>query len=180
VWTSIPTPDIVVNNAGAIPSGSMSDIDEERWRAAWDLKVFGYLNLCRHALAAMSERGSGVIVNVIGVGGEKPSPGYIAGAGGNAALMAVTRALGSTSLRNGVRVVGVNPGLIETDRLVELLRAGAEKRFGDAERWREMVDQTYPPGHVDHIAAAVAFLASDLSSNTTGTILTVDGGAAAR
>jgi 3-oxoacyl-[acyl-carrier protein] reductase len=180
VWQAVPTPDILVNNAGAIPSGAIDDVDEERWREAWDLKVFGYINLMRHAMAAMSERGSGVIVHVIGGGGEKPTPGYIAGAGGNAALMAITRALGSTSTRRGVRVVGINPGLIHTERLEALMRAAADRRFGDADRWRDLLDQRFPPGHVDHIAAAVAFLASDLSANTTGTILSVDGGASAR
>jgi 3-oxoacyl-[acyl-carrier protein] reductase len=180
VWGEVPLPDILVNNAGAIPSGTITDIGDERRRQAWDLKVFGYIALMRHALAAMGERGSGVVVNVIGAGGEKPTPGYIAGGGGNAALMAITRALGSTSLRQGVRVVGVNPGLIHTERLEELMRAGAERRFGDAERWTELLDQRYPPGHVDHIAAAVAFLASDRSGNTTGTIVTIDGGSSAR
>lgn len=180
VWHGTPPMDIVVNNAGAIPSGGIADVDEETWRAAWDLKVHGYINLTRHALADMSERGSGVIVNVIGAGGEKPTPGYIAGAGGNAALMAITRALGSTSRRHGVRVVGVNPGLILTDRLETMMRTNAALRFGDPERWRELLDPKYPPGEVDHIAAAVAFLASDLSGNTTGTIVTIDGGASAR
>lgn len=180
LWDEVPLPDILVNNAGAIPSGTIADIDDERWRDAWDLKVFGYITLMRHAMAAMSKRGSGVIVNVIGAGGEKPTPGYIAGGGGNAALMAVTRALGSTSLRNGVRVVGINPGLIHTERLEELMRAAAERRFGDPDRWTELLDQRYPPGQVDHIASAVAFLASDRSGNTTGTIVTIDGGSSAR
>ncbi len=125
LWAAHEAPDILVNNAGAIPSGSLSDVDEARWRAAWDLKVFGYINMCRIALAKMTERGSGVIVNVIGAGGEKPRPDYAAGAGGNAALMALTRALGSTSSRRGVRVVGVNPGLIETGRLETQMRRRA-------------------------------------------------------
>ena len=180
VWEQAAPIDILVNNAGAIPSGTIADVDDARFREAWDLKVFGYVNLMRHALAAMSERGQGVIVNVIGGGGEKPTPGYIAGAGGNAALMAMTKALGSTSPRRGVRVVGINPGLIRTERLETLMRAAAEQRLGDPDRWTELLDQRYPPGEPDHIAAAVAFLASDLSGNTSGTILTVDGGATAR
>jgi NAD(P)-dependent dehydrogenase (short-subunit alcohol dehydrogenase family) len=180
VWASTPCVDIVVNNAGAIPSGSIVDVDEDTWREAWDLKVHGYINLTRRALTDMGDRGSGVIVNIIGAGGEKPTPGYIAGAGGNAALMAITRALGSTSRRQGVRVVGINPGLIHTERLESLLRRNAELRLGDADRWSKLLDQRDPPGDVDHIAAAVAFLASDLSGNTTGTIVTIDGGASAR
>src|SRR5215468_1771947 len=47
------TPDILVNNAGAIPGGDLQTVDEARWRAAWDLKVFGYINLSRAYYAAM-------------------------------------------------------------------------------------------------------------------------------
>lgn len=180
LWGEVPLPDILVNNAGAIPSGSIRQVDEETWREAWDLKVFGFINLCRHAMADMGERGSGVIVNVIGGAGVKPTPGYIAGAGGNAALMAITQALGSTSTRKGVRVVGINPGLIHTPRLEGLMRVAAERRFGDPDRWTELLDQRFPPGKPEHIADAVAFLASDRSANTTGAILNVDGGGTAR
>lgn len=180
LWAEVPLPDILVNNAGAIPSGTIDAVDEETWRAAWDLKVWGFINLCRHAMADMGERGSGVIVNVIGGAGVKPTPGYIAGAGGNAALMAITQALGSTSTRRGVRVVGINPGLIHTPRLEGLMRVAAERRFGDADRWTEMLDQRFPPGKPEHIADAVAFLASDRSANTTGTVINIDGGGTAR
>lgn len=172
--------DILVNNAGAIPGGDVQAIDEARWREAWDLKVFGYINTCRAALANMKGRGKGVIINIIGAAGERPSPGYIAGAGGNAAIMAMTRALGSASSADGIRVVGINPGMIETDRLVTLARTNAQAQLGDAERWREMLDQTFPPGKPEHIGDMVAMLASDLSSNTTGTIITIDGGASNR
>lgn len=87
--------DILVNNAGAIPAGTLESVDETSWRTAWDLKVFGHINLCRRVYAHMRGRGGGVIVNIIGTGGERVSAGYLAGAGGNAALMAVTRALGA-------------------------------------------------------------------------------------
>ena len=174
------TVDILVNNAGAIPAGDIHDVDEERLREAWNLKVFGYQNTCRAMLVHMRERESGVIVNVIGAAGEAPTPGYVAGSAGNASIMALTRALGSTSREYGVRVVGINPGLIVTGRLETLSRTFAEKRFGDAERWRETFDQTYPPGQPEHVGDMVAFLASDRSGNTTGTIITIDGGSSAR
>ena len=171
--------DILVNNAGAIPAGTLDSVDEASWRNAWDLKVFGYINLCRRVYADMRGRG-GVIVNVIGAGGERVSAGYVAGAGGNAALMAVTRALGSVSTRDRIRVVGINPGLIETERLVTMQRTHAARVLGDAERWREMLDPEFPPGRPEHIADMVAFLASPRSSNTTGTVITIDGGMCAR
>ena len=52
--------------------------------------------------------------------------------------------------------------------------------LGDAERWKEMLDPVFPPGQPEHIADMVAFLASDRSSNTTGTIITIDGGQCGR
>ena len=113
-------------------------------------------------------------------GGERPSATYAAGAGGNAALMALTRAMGAVSSRYGVRILGINPGSIETDRLVTMLSQRARERFGDPARWRELLDPNYPPGTPAQIADATAFLASDLSANTTGTILTIDGGHCAR
>jgi NAD(P)-dependent dehydrogenase (short-subunit alcohol dehydrogenase family) len=172
--------DILVNNAGAIPGGSLEEVDEETWRDGWELKVFGYINSCRRAYERMKQRRSGVIINVIGTGGERPVAAYAVGAGGNAALMSLTRALGGASLEDGIRVVGVNPGPIMTDRLEGALRVQAEKRFGDSSRWSECLDGWptlgHPPGEPQHIADMVAFLASDLSAYTTGTIITIDGG----
>ena len=172
--------EILVNNAGAIPAGDIHQITEDRWRDAWNLKVFGYQNMCRAMLAHMRERGSGVIVNVIGAAGEAHTPGYIAGTAGNASIMAMTRALGATSRSYGARVVGINPGFIATDRMTTMLRTKAERELGDADKWEELIDKTYPPGTPAHIGDMVAFLASDLSANTTGTIITIDGGSSAR
>ncbi|MGE0226497.1 MAG: short-chain dehydrogenase/reductase [Acetobacteraceae bacterium] len=170
--------DILVNNAGAIPPGSLTAIDDARWRQAWDLKVFGYISFCRVIYAQMKARGAGVIINVIGAAGEKFPTNYIAGAAGNASLMAFTRALGKGAPADGLRVVAINPGPVETDRLVMLRRAEAQEKFGDAERWRELT-AGMPFGRAAtpaEIGNAVAFLASPLSGYTTGTVLTIDGG----
>ncbi|MCP5028241.1 MAG: SDR family oxidoreductase [Actinomycetia bacterium] len=175
-----PELDILVNNAGAIPAGALDQIDDDTWREAWDLKVFGYVDLCRRYLPRFEAAGAGVIVNVIGVGGQRPQPTYIAGAAGNAGLMAFSVALGSRSLRHGVRVVAVNPGLIITDRLGDMLRRRALDELGDAARWEELIPSEPAPGTVEQVADVVTFLASDRASHVSGTILTVDGGAAAR
>src|ERR1051326_8914738 len=109
--------DLLVNNAGAIPGGNIAEIDEKRWREAWDLKVFGYINMTRRFYALMAERKKGGIVNILGAAGENPDFNYIAGSSGNASLMAFTRAMGGTAPRDGLRVVGINPGPVMTERL---------------------------------------------------------------
>jgi 3-oxoacyl-[acyl-carrier protein] reductase len=182
VFKSFPDVDILVNNAGAIPGGSIDDVQEPSWRAGWDLKVFGYVGLTRLYLQKMKERGCGVIINVIGLGGERLDATYIAGAMGNAGLMAFTRAIGGTSTDFGVRVVGVNPGPVLTDRVEVLGRKRAARLYGDENRWKESFARMPfgRPATCDEVAATVVFLASDLCSYTSGTIVTIDGGLAHR
>ncbi len=171
--------DIVVNNAGAIPAGRLHEIDEATWRRAWDLKVFGYVNMCRRFYAAMQRRGHGTIVNIIGSAGKRVDSSYIAGSMGNAALIAFTEALGSTSAADGIRVVGINPGPIATERHETIFRRRAGERFGDADRWQELL-AALPFGRAglpEEIGAMAAFLASDRSGYTSGDVITIDGGA---
>jgi NAD(P)-dependent dehydrogenase (short-subunit alcohol dehydrogenase family) len=177
-----PDIDILVNNAGAIPGGDLQEIDEARWREAWDLKVYGYINMCRRFYAAMKQRRRGVIINILGMAGERMDAGYIAGSTGNAGLMAFTRTLGGTASADNLRVVGINPGAIATERLVTIMRKRAQDRLGSADRWEELM-KPLPfgrAGTAQEIGWMVAFLASDKSTYTSGTIITIDGGAANR
>ncbi|MEO7241848.1 MAG: short-chain dehydrogenase/reductase [Variovorax sp.] len=177
-----PEIDILVNNAGAIPGGKLEDIDEARWRTAWDLKVFGYINLTRICFEQMKTRGRGVIINIIGAAGDKVDANYIAGSTGNASLMAFTRALGGAAPEHGLRVVGINPGPVQTERLITSFRKRAQESLGDPERWREM-GKAMPfgrPAKPEEIGAMVAFLASDLAGYISGTVVTIDGGRANR
>lgn len=170
--------DIVVNNAGAIPGGGLESVDDATWRQAWELKVYGYLNTARQALPAMMQRGSGVIVNVIGIAGADPRYDYVCGSMANAALATFTRAAGAHSTQRGVRVVGLHPGATQTDRLVALYQARAKERFGDPERWKEMLAHlpfgraAYP----EEMADLVVFLASRRASYLSGVVVDADGG----
>ena len=173
--------DILINNAGAIPQGTI-ELDDKVWREAWDLKVFGFITLTREIYREMCARRRGVIVNVLGNAGERPTPNYVAGSMANAALMTMTRVLGAESIRHGVRVVGVSPGYTETDRQVVRWKARAENELGDENRWRELT-AVFPFGRlatVNEVAHTVVFLCSECSGYTSGTIITVDGGFSAR
>lgn len=173
-----PNIDILVNNAGAIPTGTLEEVSDQTMRDAWDVKVFGYMDLCRHYLPRMRERREGVILNIIGVAGEALDTKYIAGSVGNAALIAFTKALGSTSMEDGIRVVGINPGPVLTDRLVSRMQKRALERLGDADRWPEIASAMPGgrPGDVEEVAATAALLCSPLSAYTTGAVFNIDGG----
>ena len=174
--------DILINNAGDIPAGDLVTVDDAAWRRGWDLKVFGYIHLTRLLYPRMQKRGSGVIVNDIGNSGENWDANYIAGASGNASLMAFTRALGGTSLDHGVRVVGVNPGPVATDRMIKLMKRRATEWYGDDTRWEEL-NEKYPgkrPATPEEVADLMVFLASPRAGYITGTIVTIDGGIASR
>jgi NAD(P)-dependent dehydrogenase (short-subunit alcohol dehydrogenase family) len=165
--------DILVNNAGDIPGGSVLDIDEAQWRHAWDLKVFGYINMTREVLAGMKARGRGVIVNVIGMAGEKPSYEYICGAVANAGLAAFTKGLGGKSPEFGVRVVAVHPPATRTDRIMTLVRNVAKQKYGDESRAEEVL-ASGSFGRViepEQVADTVAFLASDRAGQLSGVVL---------
>jgi NAD(P)-dependent dehydrogenase (short-subunit alcohol dehydrogenase family) len=170
--------DILVNNAGAIPTGDIFSVDEARWREAWDLKVFGYVNLMRAMYRHMRGRGRKVIVNVLGLGGERPQWNYVCGNAANVALMGVTKSLGGRSIDDGIRVVGVNPGGVETERMTMIQRTRAQREFGDSERWRDYFKDK-PLGRAatpEEIANVVLFLASDRASWVSGAVIPVDGG----
>ncbi|UOM35553.1 short-chain dehydrogenase/reductase [Acuticoccus sp. I52.16.1] len=172
--------DILVNNAGGIPGGNLLEFDDARLKDVWELKVFGYISLCRHYYGLMKAQGHGVIVNVIGNAAEALDFDYIAGSTANAGLCAFTRTLGSVSSRDGIRAVAINPGPVDTDRLKTLMRKKAADRTGSAENW-EALKEPLPFGRAasaEEIAAMVAMLASDRSAYTSGTVVTIDGGIA--
>jgi NAD(P)-dependent dehydrogenase (short-subunit alcohol dehydrogenase family) len=130
----------------------------------------------------MKRRGHGVILNNIGNGGENVDFHYIAGSTGNAALMAFTRALGGRSLQDGIRVLGINPGPVDTERIRRVVKTRAAAMAGEGDHEAEIL-AGYPlgrPASVPEVADLFVYLASDRSGYTSGTIVTVDGGLASR
>ena len=137
--------DVLVNTAGAAQRTPPDELTPA-WRAAIDAKFFSYVNVIDPLVKRMAERGAGVIVNVIGDGGKVASPTHLAGGSANAALMLATAGLGAAYAASGVRVVGVSPGLTETDRVADGLAAeaqsgGRQPRGGAAAQRRQDPDR---------------------------------------
>jgi NAD(P)-dependent dehydrogenase (short-subunit alcohol dehydrogenase family) len=178
LFAAHPAVDVLVNNAGAIPGGNLLDMTLERWTEAWQLKVFGYIHLTKIYLDAMKRRGSGVIINIIGMAGQEPRWDYVCGAVGNAGLIALTKAVGAKSVDWNVRVVGINPSSTRTDRIETLLRKKALDNLGDEEKWQDGL-KALPFGRLaeaSEIADLAVILASPRASYLSGTVIDVDAG----
>ena len=170
--------DILVNNAGDIPPGTLEQIDGDTWRKAWDVKVYGYVDLTRIIYPHMCARKSGVIINIVGAAARTPNHRYIAGCMANIALNMFTQCLGGESMRHGVRVVAINPGPTVPGRHLPHVMARAKRLLGDENRWPEL-HAKFPAGRAgkaSEIAEAVVYLASDRAAFITGTALDIDGG----
>lgn len=167
--------DILVNNAGSARPGDFQKITDEEWLEDWGLKFFGYVRMAREVIASMAAEGGGVIVNVIGTGGLIPSAAYMVGGSANAALNHFTKALAAEGATHRVRVVGINPGPILTDRL----RLFTERRAqgGSLEEVYRRMTPLGRPGRAEEVGDLIAFLASPRAAFIHGANITIDGGA---
>lgn len=174
--------DILVNNAGAIPGGPIDSLDDETWQRAYDLKLWGYLRLSKALLPGMKAHGRGVIINIIGNAGKRPTAGYIAGGIANAGLMNFTAALAQDAGPFGVRVVAINPGPTRTERMEQLLQRQSIDRRIPLDELRANAARDIPLRRVaeaEDVANLAAFLASDRAAMITGCTIPVEGGATA-
>jgi NAD(P)-dependent dehydrogenase (short-subunit alcohol dehydrogenase family) len=170
--------DALINSAGAAQRTPPDELTPAAWRAAFDAKFFTYVNAFDPLVKRMAARGRGVVVNVIGMGGKVASPTHLPGGAANAALMLTTAGLANAFAGKGVRVVGVNPGLTETERFGAGLAATARLLGVDLEEARRRETAAIPLGRLarpDEIADVVAFLCSDKASYVTGVTIGMDG-----
>ena len=171
--------DVLVNSAGAARRTPPPALTPAAWREAFDAKFFSYINVTDPLVKRMAERGAGVIVSIIGAGGKVASPTHLAGGSANAALMLATAGLGAAYAGKGVRVVGVSPGLTETDRVAEGLAAKARLANISLDEARRRSVERIPMGRMalpSEIADVVVFLASPKARYVAGVTLSMDGG----
>ncbi len=163
--------DILVNNAGVAAGGPSEDVTEEEWDRVVGIMFKGVFLCAQAAGRVMLAQGSGVVLNICsmaGVGGWAQRALYTPA---KAAAIALTHVLGCEWAARGVRVVGINPGQIETPLNNHVFERGLADReaFTNRAPMRRF-------GTSEEIADAVLFLVSDEARHITAEVVTIDGG----
>lgn len=165
--------DIVANNAGIIPRGTILETTDEMWHTALDVNLTAMFYICRAAIPLMKANG-GTIINTSSVWGVYPGPGHIAYCTSKGAVASFTKSLGRDHAPDGIRVNAVCPHEINTP----MLRSGFERRGLDPESAVDDLGRTVPLGRVaepEDIADVILFLASDESRYIAGETIEVTG-----
>jgi 2-keto-3-deoxy-L-fuconate dehydrogenase len=166
--------DVVVNNAGIGAQGTVEDNDDAEWARVFDVNVQGMVRVTRAALPHLRESSHAAIVNTCSIAATAGLPQRALYSATKGAVLSLTLAMAADHLPEGIRVNCVNPGTADTPWVGRLLSKAA-----DPAAERAALEARQPSGRLisaDEVAGAIAYLASPLSSGTTGTALAVDGG----
>jgi NAD(P)-dependent dehydrogenase (short-subunit alcohol dehydrogenase family) len=168
--------DILFNNAGIVPHGTVLDTSLDLWHDTFATNVSSVFYMSRAVLPHMIARGQGIIVNNASDWGMVGGQGVAAYCASKGAVIQLTRAMALDHGRQGIRVNAVCPGDTYVERWRDTWRGEGHDDF---ERYLQDTGEAFALGRVgqaDEIARAVLFLASDDSSYMTGQTLVVDGG----
>jgi NAD(P)-dependent dehydrogenase (short-subunit alcohol dehydrogenase family) len=161
---------ILVNNAGGVFRSGLLDTTENGWDALYRSNLrHVYLCTQRVARRLVEQRLPGSIISVASIEGVRAAPGYATYAAAKAGVINYTKTAALELAPHGIRVNALAPDITVTEGIMAIAPPGSDERFG----------LTVPlgrAGHVDEMAGAAVFLASDLSSYITGQTIHVDGG----
>jgi NAD(P)-dependent dehydrogenase (short-subunit alcohol dehydrogenase family) len=177
--------DIIVHMLGgsSAPAGGFEALSDEVWTRELDLNLMPAVRLDRELVPAMVENGSGVVIHVTSIQREMPLPeATTAYAAAKAALSTYSKSLSKQVSSQGVRVVRVSPGWIETEASIDLATRLAAEHGGDIEAGKKMIMDSLGgipigrPAKPEEVANLIAFLSSDRAASITGTEYVIDGG----
>jgi NAD(P)-dependent dehydrogenase (short-subunit alcohol dehydrogenase family) len=166
--------DIVVNNAGISAVGTVEENDDEEWTRVLDINVIGMARVSAAAMPWLRKSKAAAIVNVCSIAALNGLPQRAVYGASKGAVLALTFAMATDHIREGIRVNCVSPGTVLTpfvDRMLE--------KFEDPVKEKAALDARQATGRMvtpEEVAGAIAYLASPLSGSTTGAALEVDGG----
>ena len=172
--------DILINNAGIDPPGSVTDVPIDEWKMVIDINLNGTFYMSRFALVKMLEQGSGSIIHVSSLAGLRNIPGMAAYSATKSAMIGFSNSIALDYGPKGIRSNTICPGATRTPMLAEAMSGLAEAQGVDADGAMNLLTQYLPlprPCEPIEIAYAAVYLGSNESSYMTGAVMAIDGGA---
>ncbi|SEH00986.1 3-oxoacyl-[acyl-carrier protein] reductase [Nonomuraea solani] len=160
--------DVMVNNAGITRDATLRTMTEEQFDQVIDVHLKGTWNGTRKAAAVMREQKSGAIVNISSLSGKVGMVGQTNYSAAKAGIVGLSKAAAKELAHHGVRVNAIQPGLIRSAMTEAMPRKAWDQKLAEIPMGRA--------GEVHEVASVALFLACDLSSYMTGTVLEVTGG----
>lgn len=167
--------DIIVNNAGVITRGCVTETTDADWDLSMGVNVQATFRICRAAIPLLAAQGGGAIVNVASCWGLRPGPQHAVYCMTKAAIASLSQCMGMDHAHQGIRINAVAPNEVNTP----MLRTGFAKRGFDPDRAVAELGQTVPLGRIaepEDIADVILFLASDSARYMCGAVVEVNGG----
>lgn len=173
------TPDILINNAGGPPPGSILNHSDQIWDCAIQINLLSVIRFTKAMLPYMKDKKWGRIVSITSTVAKEPSPSMVLSATLRAGVSAFTKAVSSEFAADNITINVICPGGVLTDRLTSLLKQNAEntnRNYDDVLAESQNMIPAKRFASPDEIANTVTFLCSDAGSYITGTSIMVDGG----
>ena len=170
---------ILVTNSGGPPPGTFDDASDEKWQRAYELTFLSAVRLIRLVLPGMQQARWGRIINFASRALREPIGNLMISNAVRLAVAGMAKTLATEVAEFGITVNNIGPGPTSTDRAIELAAARAQKKGIDTATELAQTAARIPRGRLaapEEIAAAAAFLASDLAGHITGVSLLIDGG----
>tara|TARA_B110000014_G_C20126508_1_gene600648 strand:+ start:5643 stop:6434 length:792 start_codon:yes stop_codon:yes gene_type:complete len=172
--------EILVNNAGGPPPGSFDTLSDEDWQQTFNLTLMSAISLSKLVLPNMKKENWGRIINIQSRSVKSPVPGLFLSNSMRLAAVGWAKALSDEVAEHGITVNTVCPGETRTQRLVDIFAKQAQATGQNPNDIEQAINNSIPAkriGEPEELAALIAFLASERSGFTTGTVIQVDGGA---
>ena len=167
--------DIVINNAGVITRGPVTEATDQDWGLSLGVNVEAPFRICRSAIPILANGGGGTIVNVASCWGVHPGPNHALYCMTKAAIASLTQCMGQDHAHQNIRINAVCPNEVDTP----MLRSGFAKRGFDPQTAVSELGKTVPMGRIaqpEDIVDVILFLASDAARYMCGALVEVNGG----